>query len=174
MLSSRGVASSEGGCAPCSFPRRWRSHDQLPASRGGHPRSGTISAVFSASRETSGGSFAFHPLQASEGAGTARLHSKPMLTEEGVLGEVLDLSADGLKLAIDALHDLAVGQSCCVLPPMPWRAGRWRCCCSWGQTPPSGDFRLLARQDVFRSARPRSKILAEKWTMLKRNPTIRG
>jgi len=33
-----------------------------------------------------------------------------MPTEEEVLGEVLDLSGDGLKLAIDAVHDLAVGQ----------------------------------------------------------------
>ncbi len=49
------------------------------------------------------------------GLATARLHQESMGAAEGVLGEVLDLSVDGMKLAIEASHDLEVGQHCSVV-----------------------------------------------------------
>ncbi len=49
------------------------------------------------------------------GLATARLHLEPMEASEGVIGEVLDLSLDGMKMAIEASHDLKVGQHCSVV-----------------------------------------------------------
>lgn len=49
------------------------------------------------------------------GLATARLHQESINGSEGVLGEVLDMSADGMKIAIEASHDLAVGQHCSVV-----------------------------------------------------------
>ncbi|KEF41681.1 MAG: hypothetical protein ER33_09970 [Cyanobium sp. CACIAM 14] len=43
---------------------------------------------------------------------TARVHLGPTSSSEALLGEVLDLSLDGLKIAIEAGHDLTVGESC--------------------------------------------------------------
>ena len=45
------------------------------------------------------------------GLATARLHQASIGASEGVPGEVLDLSVDGLKMAIHASHALAVGQN---------------------------------------------------------------
>jgi hypothetical protein len=49
------------------------------------------------------------------GLATARLHLKATEASEGVLGEVLDLSVDGMKMAVEAGQDLAVGQPCSVV-----------------------------------------------------------
>ncbi|WP_259725934.1 PilZ domain-containing protein [Synechococcus sp. CS-1332] len=38
-----------------------------------------------------------------------------MGVSDGVLGEVLDLSVDGMKVAIEAGHDLTVGHHCSVV-----------------------------------------------------------
>jgi hypothetical protein len=43
---------------------------------------------------------------------TARIQLKSTAAAEGVLAEVLDLSLDGMKIAIEAGHDLEVGQPC--------------------------------------------------------------
>ena len=49
------------------------------------------------------------------GLATARLHHQSMVSSEGVLGEVLDLNVDGMKMAINAGKDVAVGQHCSVV-----------------------------------------------------------
>jgi hypothetical protein len=49
------------------------------------------------------------------GLATARLHMESMGVPAGVLGEVLDLSLDGIKMAIEAGHHLAVGHHCSVV-----------------------------------------------------------
>ncbi len=49
------------------------------------------------------------------GLATARLHLASMQPAEGVFAEVLDLSADGLRIAIEAGHHPAVGQPCSVV-----------------------------------------------------------
>ncbi len=49
------------------------------------------------------------------GLATARFHLESMRPAEGVFAEVLDLSADGLKIAIEAGHQPAVGQTCNVV-----------------------------------------------------------
>ncbi len=43
---------------------------------------------------------------------TARIHLKSTMASQGLAGEVLDLSLDGMKLAIQAGHPLEVGQRC--------------------------------------------------------------
>jgi hypothetical protein len=43
---------------------------------------------------------------------TARVHLKSTSSPDGLVGEVLDLSLDGMKLAIEAGHDIAVGEHC--------------------------------------------------------------
>jgi hypothetical protein len=49
------------------------------------------------------------------GLATARLHFESRQPSEGVFAEVLDLSADGLKVAIEAGHRPAVGHPCNVV-----------------------------------------------------------
>ncbi|MEA5416803.1 PilZ domain-containing protein [Synechococcus sp. BA-132 BA5] len=49
------------------------------------------------------------------GLATARLHQAAIGASEEVPGEVLDLSMDGLKMAIHASHAFAVGQNCSVV-----------------------------------------------------------
>jgi hypothetical protein len=49
------------------------------------------------------------------GLATARLHLESMAPAKGVFSEVLDLSADGLKIATAAGHRPAVGQPCSVV-----------------------------------------------------------
>jgi hypothetical protein len=53
------------------------------------------------------------------GLATARLHTEPMGVSAGVLVEVLvevlDLSVDGMKMAIEASHHLCVGHHCRVM-----------------------------------------------------------
>lgn len=49
------------------------------------------------------------------GLATARLHLASMGPSQGVFAEVLDLSADGLRIAIEAGHHPAVGQPCSVV-----------------------------------------------------------
>ena len=46
-----------------------------------------------------------------------------MVGSEGVLGEVLDLNVDGMKMAIEAGKDVAVGQHTAV---SWWETGRER------------------------------------------------
>jgi hypothetical protein len=43
---------------------------------------------------------------------TARIHFKIDSSDQGLLGEVLDLSVDGMKIAIEAGHGLTVDQIC--------------------------------------------------------------
>jgi hypothetical protein len=43
---------------------------------------------------------------------TARIHLASTSSSEGLAGEVLDLSLDGMKIAIEAGHDMHVGQQC--------------------------------------------------------------
>ncbi|MBM5822562.1 MAG: hypothetical protein FJ082_08935 [Cyanobacteria bacterium K_Offshore_surface_m2_011] len=49
------------------------------------------------------------------GLATARFHLESMRPAEGVFAEVLDLSSEGLKIAIEAGHHPAVGESCNVV-----------------------------------------------------------
>lgn len=49
------------------------------------------------------------------GLATARLHLELTSPSEGVCAEVLDLSAEGLKIAFEAGHHPAVGQPCSVV-----------------------------------------------------------
>nr|WP_256438888.1 PilZ domain-containing protein [Synechococcus sp. CCY 9618] len=42
----------------------------------------------------------------------ARVHLKSTLSSDGLLGEVLDLSLDGMKIAIEAGQDIEVGEHC--------------------------------------------------------------
>ena len=49
------------------------------------------------------------------GLATARLHLTASEASEGILGEVLDLSVEGLKMAITAGHALSVGQLCALV-----------------------------------------------------------
>jgi hypothetical protein len=43
---------------------------------------------------------------------TARIHLRSTSSSDGILGEVLDLSLDGMRLAIQAGHPLEVDQIC--------------------------------------------------------------
>ena len=49
------------------------------------------------------------------GLATARLHLTDPGSCEGIFGEVLDLSVDGMKIALAAGHPLTVGQSCALV-----------------------------------------------------------
>jgi hypothetical protein len=49
------------------------------------------------------------------GLATARLHTEPMGVSAGVLAEVLDLSVDGMKMAIEASRHLCAGHHCRVM-----------------------------------------------------------
>lgn len=56
-----------------------------------------------------------HRYKPPTGLATARLHLESMAPSQGVFAEVLDLSLDGLKIAIEAGHHPAVGQPCSVV-----------------------------------------------------------